>query len=59
MCDLDTQKDAEEFINSDGKLSRRKFTMLTATASAAMLLPPVANAQSVTESDVNITLRAQ
>ena len=55
MCDLDTQKDAEEFINSDGKLSRRKFNMLTATASAAMLLPPVANAQSVTESDVNIT----
>jgi len=24
MCDLDTQKDAEEFLNSNGKLNRRK-----------------------------------
>ncbi|MBL4729378.1 MAG: dienelactone hydrolase family protein [Gammaproteobacteria bacterium] len=55
MCDLDTQKEAEEFLNSSGELSRRKFNKLTAAAGLAMFLPPVANAQSVTESDVNIT----
>jgi carboxymethylenebutenolidase len=36
-------------------LSRREFGVLSAVAGAGMLLPPVANAQSVTESDVEIT----
>ena len=43
MCDLDTQKDAEDFLNSKGELSRRKFNKLTATAGLAMLLPPPAS----------------
>lgn len=64
MCDLDTQRDADAFLAgvkaSDKKdkiasLSRREFGVLSAVAGAGMLLPPVANAQSVTESDVEIT----
>lgn len=55
MCDLDTQKDADEFLNDNGELSRRKFGKLSAAVGLAMLLPPVANAQSVTESDVEVT----
>ncbi len=55
MCDLDTQKDADEFLNSKGELTRRQFTKLSGAVGVAMLLPAVANAQDVTESDVNIT----
>ncbi len=62
MCDLDTQKDAEAFLAGDGgkkkltaAFSRREFGLMTAVAGSAMLLPPVANAQSVIESDVDIT----
>ncbi|MEX0618501.1 MAG: dienelactone hydrolase family protein [Pseudohongiellaceae bacterium] len=35
-------------------MSRRQFNKLGAGAALAMLLPPVANAQSVAESDVNV-----
>ena len=62
MCDLETQNDAEAFLaqreidSKDSKtLSRREFTALSAVAGAGMLLPAVANAQSVTESPVEIT----
>ncbi len=55
MCDQDTQNDVEEFLGKKKGLSRRNFNKMTATAGLAMLLPPVANAQSVTESDVEIT----
>lgn len=62
MCDLETQNDAEAFLaqreidSRDSKtLSRREFTALSAVAGAGMLLPAVANAQSVTESEVEIT----
>jgi len=62
MCDLETQNDAEAFLaqreidSKDSKtLSRREFTALSAVAGAGMLLPAVANAQSVTESEVEIT----
>lgn len=62
MCDLETQNDAEAFLaqreidSKDSKtLSRRQFTALSAVAGAGMLLPAVANAQSVTESEVEIT----
>ena len=55
MCDQDTQNDVEEFLKKKKGLSRRNFNKMTATAGLAMLLPPVANAQSVTESDVQIT----
>lgn len=62
MCDLETQNDAEAFLaqreidSKDSKtLSRREFTALSAVAGAGMLLPAVANAQSVTEREVEIT----
>lgn len=67
MCDLDTQKEADKFLNGKGELkgglkgelkgelSRREFTRLSAAAGLAMFLPTVANAQDVTESDVNVT----
>ena len=62
MCDLDTQKDAEAFLaagdskkKSVAAFSRREFGLMTAVAGSAMLLPPVANAQSVVETDVDIT----
>ncbi len=57
MCDLDTLKDATAYISERNKtaLSRRKFGALSAGVGMAMLLPPVANAQAVTETDVEIT----
>lgn len=55
MCDLDTQRDADEFLRRNGELTRRQFTKLSAAAGLAMILPPVANAQAVTETDVDIT----
>ncbi len=55
MCDLNTQQDADDFLNSDGELTRRKFNKLSAAVGLAMFLPAVANAQDVTESDVNVT----
>lgn len=55
MCDQDTQNDVEEFLKKKKGFTRRNFNKMTATAGLAMLLPPVANAQSVTETDVAIT----
>ncbi|MBL4819441.1 MAG: dienelactone hydrolase family protein [Gammaproteobacteria bacterium] len=54
MCDEQTQKDVEEFLTRSG-VSRRKFGKISAAIGLAMMLPPVANAQSVTETDVDIT----
>jgi len=57
MCDLDTQKDADTWLQQQKQrgLSRRQFGTLSAGAGLAALLPPVANAQAVMEMDVNIT----
>src|SRR5690606_13726130 len=54
MCDLDTLQDTTEYLKQQ-KLTRRSFTALSAGAGAAFVLPPVANAQAVSESDVTIT----
>jgi len=54
MCDQDTQEDVEEFFRRAG-ITRRRFGQLAGSAGLAMLLPPVLNAQSVTETDVEIT----
>jgi carboxymethylenebutenolidase len=54
MCDQDTQQEVEEYLRRSG-LTRRKFGKLAGTAGLAMMLPPVLNAQSVTETDVEIT----
>ena len=54
MCDEDTQRDVENFLNQSGEMSRRKFGKLSAAVGLAVLLPPVANAQAVTETDVEV-----
>jgi len=53
MCDLDTLQDSTAYLHQS-KLSRRQFGALSAGAGLAMALPPVANAQAVTESEVQI-----
>ncbi len=55
MCDLDTLKDSTAFLNKNNEFSRRQFGALSAGVSLAMMLPAVANAQAVTETEVNIT----
>ena len=54
MCDERTWKEDKAYLGKK-KLSRRQFNRLTAGASVAMMLPPVANAQQVTSSHVEIT----
>ncbi len=54
MCDLDTLKTSTEFLGKQG-VSRRQFGTLAAGVSLMAMLPPVANAQAVTETDVEIT----
>lgn len=54
MCDNDTQKDVDEYLSRHPEMTRRDFTKLATGAGLAMMLPPMANAQSVTERDVEI-----
>lgn len=51
MCDQHTFEDDQQYL----KLNRRQFNTLATGAAIAMMLPPVANAQDVSESDVTIT----
>ncbi len=53
MCDERTQKDEDEFLSRSG-MTRRQFGKLSAAAGMAMMLPAVANAQDVTETDVEV-----
>ena len=53
MCDENTVQDAENAGNSDA-ITRRDFNTLAAGAAVAFSLPPVANAKSVSSSDVTI-----
>ncbi len=50
MCDERTLQENKEYF----KLNRRQFGAATAGAGLAMMLPPVANAQDVTESYIDI-----
>lgn len=54
MCNLDTLEDDKAYLRQAGTLSRRKFNALTMSATAAMVLPTVVNAQQLTESEVTI-----
>jgi len=54
MCDQDTQKDVEEYLRRHPEMKRRDFAKLAGSAGLAMMFPPLANAQSVTEIDVEI-----
>lgn len=55
MCDEDTISDVEDFEKKSNNLSRRQFNTLTASAAIAAMLPAVANAKTVSESNVVIT----
>ncbi len=54
MCDERTAKENEEFFQSNPDLSRRQLGKAAAGVGLAMMLPPVANAQEITESHVDI-----
>jgi carboxymethylenebutenolidase len=54
MCDERTWKEDQQYLKNKN-ISRRKFNKIAAGASVAMMLPPVANAQQVTSSHVEIT----
>jgi len=55
MCDDFTENDISEFVRNGGRLNRRDFGKLSATVSFAALLPSIANAAAVTETEVTIT----
>jgi carboxymethylenebutenolidase len=54
MCDQDTYEDAIAYQLRKKELSRRQFGALGLTAGLVAMLPPVANAAEVTESEVQI-----
>ena len=54
MCDIDTQKDADNYLKTHSELSRREFTTLATGAGMAMMMPSIASAQSISERDVEI-----
>ena len=55
MCDDRTVRESDEYLNSQNELTRREFGVLSAGAGLAMLLPRGADAQVVTEQDVEVT----
>jgi carboxymethylenebutenolidase len=55
MCDEKTTNDANEHLRRSGALTRRQFGEVSMGAGLAMLLPRAANAQAVTESDLDVT----
>ena len=55
MCNERTAKENEEFLSSKSDLSRRQLGKAAAGIGLAMVLPPVANAQDITESYIDIT----
>ena len=54
MCDDRTVVDNIKYLRGN-KLTRRQFGAMSAGAGIAMLLPRAANAQAVTESDLDVT----
>ena len=54
MCDERTQHDTDTFLSRLG-ITRRQFGKLSVAAGVAAMFPPVANAQDVTEIDVEVT----
>src|SRR5687767_16039827 len=54
MCDQDHFEDDVKDYTERGLVTRRQFGALAAGAGLAFMLPAVADAQAVTETDVNI-----
>ena len=55
MCDDRTFMESSEYLDTRSELTRREFGTLSAGAGIAMLLPRAADAQAVTEQDVEVT----
>lgn len=55
MCDEITYQDNLEFKNNERQVSRRQFNKISAGAGLAIMLTPVANAQEITSSHVEVT----
>jgi len=55
MCDEKTYQDNLDHAAKEGTVTRRKFNKMSAGAGLAMMLPPVANAQQITSSHVEVT----
>ena len=55
MCNERTVKESEKFLSVKTDLSRRQLGKAAAGVGLAMVLPPVANAQDITESYIDIT----
>jgi carboxymethylenebutenolidase len=54
MCDEQMLEGWAEYLKEHPPISRRRFGTLSAGAGLAAVLPPVANAQAVAESDVEV-----
>ncbi len=54
MCDDRTESDNTEYLRGN-KITRRQFGAVSAGTGLAMLLPRPANAQAVTESEIDVT----
>ena len=54
MCDEDTVEDNDQYLKNSAAISRRQFNALTAGTALAMMLPQVANALDVVESNVSV-----
>jgi carboxymethylenebutenolidase len=54
MCDQHTFEEDQEFLKKSAHFTRRQFNTLSAGAALALMLPPVAHAQDVVETDVTI-----
>ena len=54
MCDESTVNDNEKFLRKTGQLSRRRFNLIAAGSTMAIMLPRSAHAQDVIETDVRV-----
>jgi len=55
MCDEHTEQENAEHLGRSGTLSRRRFNTLAAVSALALALPRAANAQTVVETDVQVS----
>jgi len=55
MCDDITELEDKKFFEKNGMINRRDFGKITGLAGLMAMIPPVANAMDVTESNVTIT----
>jgi len=54
MCDEHTERENADYLSTAGRVSRRRFNVLTAGAAMALALPTTAGADQVIESEVQV-----